>query len=237
MSSLYVHIETDGLINTKTGTYPQLIALSWAQSASAVTTTCISGRKNAAERFNGISAAEIAAGSDISRVLTAFSAQIATASDIRGFKLDSFILPVLINEAKTALPALAAALARKKAENVGKDAKVGLYQWISAQTGAKIEPTNYKAKLTAIINAHLGVKPQKEYLRVSFAEREAAKALGAQWDPEMKKWYAGERLDTETRQKLIFRWGVGAENFAGLVRAEAERQKKMKETGDERYIL
>jgi len=30
---------------------------------------------------------------------------------------------------------------------------------------------------------------QKQYLNVPYAERDAAKAAGAKWDPEKKKWY------------------------------------------------
>ena len=34
----------------------------------------------------------------------------------------------------------------------------------------------------------------KNYLNVPYAEKEAAKALGARWDPAKKKWYAPEGL-------------------------------------------
>lgn len=30
---------------------------------------------------------------------------------------------------------------------------------------------------------------EKTYLNVPFAQKDAAKALGARWDPAMKKWY------------------------------------------------
>jgi len=39
----------------------------------------------------------------------------------------------------------------------------------------------------------------KNYLNVPYAEKDAAKALGARWDPAKKKWYAPADLD-----KMLF---------------------------------
>lgn len=36
---------------------------------------------------------------------------------------------------------------------------------------------------------------QKVYLNVPFAEKDAAKALGARWDPAHKKWYVAAGKD------------------------------------------
>jgi len=35
----------------------------------------------------------------------------------------------------------------------------------------------------------------KNYLNVPYAEKDAAKALGARWDPAKKKWYAPDTLE------------------------------------------
>jgi len=35
----------------------------------------------------------------------------------------------------------------------------------------------------------------KNYLNVPYAEKDAAKALGARWDPAKKQWYAPADLD------------------------------------------
>jgi Domain of unknown function (DUF5710) len=37
----------------------------------------------------------------------------------------------------------------------------------------------------------------RSYLNVPFAEKDAAKVLGAKWDPVARKWYAPEGCDTE----------------------------------------
>ncbi len=35
----------------------------------------------------------------------------------------------------------------------------------------------------------------KSYLNVPYAEKDAAKALGAKWDPAKKKWYVPKNID------------------------------------------
>ena len=35
----------------------------------------------------------------------------------------------------------------------------------------------------------------KTYLNVSYAEKDAAKALGAKWDPKKKQWYVPANID------------------------------------------
>ena len=44
----------------------------------------------------------------------------------------------------------------------------------------------------------------KTYLNVSYAEKDAAKALGARWDPANKKWYvpAGKNLALFVKWKI-----------------------------------
>lgn len=43
----------------------------------------------------------------------------------------------------------------------------------------------------------LGNTPAKTYLNVPFAEKDAAKALGAKWDAAKKKWYVPAGLGEE----------------------------------------
>ncbi|WP_428355100.1 DUF5710 domain-containing protein [Methyloprofundus sp.] len=45
------------------------------------------------------------------------------------------------------------------------------------------------------------MKTSKTYLNVSYAEKDAAKALGARWDANKKKWYVPENLDTSVFSK------------------------------------
>ncbi len=42
----------------------------------------------------------------------------------------------------------------------------------------------------------------KTYLNVPFAQKDAAKALGAKWDPANKKWYAPANIDIA----LLSKW-------------------------------
>jgi hypothetical protein len=45
----------------------------------------------------------------------------------------------------------------------------------------------------------------RNYLSVPYAEKDQAKALGAKWDPSLKKWYAPANLDLG----LFARWNSG----------------------------
>lgn len=40
-------------------------------------------------------------------------------------------------------------------------------------------------------------------LEVPYAEKNAAKSLGARWDPEMKKWFVPKGHDTKPFRKWI----------------------------------
>ncbi|NOQ16472.1 MAG: hypothetical protein GQ581_05390 [Methyloprofundus sp.] len=46
----------------------------------------------------------------------------------------------------------------------------------------------------------------KTYLNVPFAQKDAAKALGAKWDPANKKWYAPANIDIT----LLAKWNSDA---------------------------
>ena len=39
------------------------------------------------------------------------------------------------------------------------------------------------------------MQDSKIYLNVPYAEKDAAKALGAKWDPVKKQWYAPANID------------------------------------------
>ncbi len=39
------------------------------------------------------------------------------------------------------------------------------------------------------------MQASKTYLNVPFAQKDAAKALGAKWDPAKKRWYAPANMD------------------------------------------
>lgn len=47
---------------------------------------------------------------------------------------------------------------------------------------------------------------QKVYLNVPFAEKDAAKSLGARWDPANKKWYVAAGKDLS----LFAKWQASA---------------------------
>ena len=44
---------------------------------------------------------------------------------------------------------------------------------------------------------------EKTYLNVPYAEKDEAKALGAWWDKDAKKWYVPEGKDKEPFKKWI----------------------------------
>lgn len=48
----------------------------------------------------------------------------------------------------------------------------------------------------------------KTYLNVPYAEKDAAKALGAKWDAAMKKWYAPGTIDIA----LFAKWAAESAN-------------------------
>ncbi|MDC9728586.1 MAG: DUF5710 domain-containing protein [Methyloprofundus sp.] len=48
----------------------------------------------------------------------------------------------------------------------------------------------------------------KNYLNVPYAEKDAAKALGARWDPAKKKWYAPEGAVLDEFSQWILDTGV-----------------------------
>jgi hypothetical protein len=48
----------------------------------------------------------------------------------------------------------------------------------------------------------------KNYLNVPYAEKDAAKALGAKWDPAKKTWYAPEGLVMKDFSQWIVDTGV-----------------------------
>lgn len=45
--------------------------------------------------------------------------------------------------------------------------------------------------------------PKGLLIDVPFAEKDAAKALGARWNPEAKKWFVPEGVDQEKFRKWI----------------------------------
>lgn len=51
-------------------------------------------------------------------------------------------------------------------------------------------------------------------LKVPFSQKDAAKAMGAKWDPQAKSWYAPAGLSPEDRQALLDRWGENAGDAA-----------------------
>lgn len=59
-------------------------------------------------------------------------------------------------------------------------------------------------------------------LDVPYADREAAKAAGAKWDPNAKSWYA-ERVEGKEEPAAIGRWKASPERLQEL---EAERREK-----------
>jgi len=52
---------------------------------------------------------------------------------------------------------------------------------------------------------------KKLYLNVPFAEKDQAKALGARWDPAVKKWYVPEGKAADPFE----RWHSGQTDWAG----------------------
>lgn len=58
----------------------------------------------------------------------------------------------------------------------------------------------------------------KTYLTVPFAQKDAAKSLGAKWDPAKKKWYAPANSDIA----LFEKW----HNSADLAPSASGTQKK-----------
>lgn len=59
----------------------------------------------------------------------------------------------------------------------------------------------------------------KTYLNVSYAEKDAAKALGARWDAATKKWYVPAGKDLA----LFAKW----QSTSALVEAPADQLKKV----------
>ena len=51
---------------------------------------------------------------------------------------------------------------------------------------------------------------KKTYLNVPYAQKDAAKALGAKWDPAKKRWYAPADKDTS----LFSKWQAHTETTA-----------------------
>ncbi|MDD2762035.1 MAG: DUF5710 domain-containing protein, partial [Methylomonas sp.] len=72
----------------------------------------------------------------------------------------------------------------------------------------------------------------KIYLNVPYAQKDAAKALGARWDPANKKWYvpggksiepfAQWRLDAEAQGMLSKPTGLSPTNAAGPIVAPSK---------------
>lgn len=52
----------------------------------------------------------------------------------------------------------------------------------------------------------------KTYLNVPFAEKDAAKALGARWDPAQKKWYA----PPDKELALFVQWQMSGDSASQL---------------------
>lgn len=65
-------------------------------------------------------------------------------------------------------------------------------------------------------------KATRVTLDVPYAEREAAKAAGAKWDPNAKSWYA-ERVEGKEEPAALARWKASPERLQEL---EAERREK-----------
>jgi len=64
----------------------------------------------------------------------------------------------------------------------------------------------------------------KNYLNVPYAEKEAAKALGARWDPAKKKWYAPADLD-----KMLFEKWLVDTRVTSVVAKSASTKKTLQD--------
>jgi hypothetical protein len=61
----------------------------------------------------------------------------------------------------------------------------------------------------------------KTYLNVPYAEKNAAKALGARWDASNKKWYAPDNMD----MTLFEKWNNGSASSAGKAKSKPSAGK------------
>lgn len=50
-------------------------------------------------------------------------------------------------------------------------------------------------------------KPSKQYLNVTYDEKDIAKQMGAKWDASKKKWYCMSDLESIKRKELVSRFG------------------------------
>ncbi|MBM3116607.1 DUF5710 domain-containing protein [Jeongeupia naejangsanensis] len=65
-----------------------------------------------------------------------------------------------------------------------------------------------------------GAPRVQRYLAVPFAEKDAAKELGARWDPAKKKWYAPQGVDLAP----FAQWLPPDDSPADAVRGDTQRE-------------
>ena len=56
-------------------------------------------------------------------------------------------------------------------------------------------------------------KGHRIYLNVPYEEKDAAKKLGARWDPEQRKWYIPPSMTVNVSKKtsvLLSKWNIGS---------------------------
>ena len=68
----------------------------------------------------------------------------------------------------------------------------------------------------------------KTYLNVPFAQKDAAKALGAKWDPAKKQWYAPANIDITVFEK----WPAQS----GSKKASTTKSKKKSSTSGKKVV-
>lgn len=64
----------------------------------------------------------------------------------------------------------------------------------------------------------------KTYLNVPFAEKDVAKALGARWDAEIKKWYVPAKVECAPFVKWLVTAGSSV-TITNTAKAQASSQK------------
>lgn len=75
----------------------------------------------------------------------------------------------------------------------------------------------------------------KSYLNVPYAEKDAAKALGARWDPAKKKWYAPEDLEIGEFSKWLVDTGV-SKTPVKAVAAKKSLQNVITQAVDKNFV-
>lgn len=67
-----------------------------------------------------------------------------------------------------------------------------------------------------------GLTRAREWLQVPYDDRNAAKPLGARWDPQARKWHVPCGTPLEARDALVARWGLThAQRTAAAARVAA----------------